>query len=192
MSWNIKQKILNLNLVVVCSVTVFAGLKTLAESPESNVEKLFRKLTGSFSPVKPKKANKTFRTICSLEYIVDGDTIVCRTSKKKVTVRLLGIDTLESRVNKRARKQAQKLNISLEEVLRRGKLATKYLKTLMKPGDTVEIGLDKPIKDKYGRVLGYVFAGKTFVNAKMLSSGHAALFMSKGLRREKELIKASK
>ncbi len=46
-----------------------------------------------------------------------------------------------------------------------GKRATGYVKSLLRPGDLVTIEYDVQEKDKYGRLLGYVYLR----NGKMLN-----------------------
>ena len=46
-----------------------------------------------------------------------------------------------------------------------GKRATEYVESLVKPGDLITIEFDAQQRDRYGRLLGYVY----FSNGKMLN-----------------------
>ena len=88
--------------------------------------------------------------------VVDGDTLRVNYKGKEEGVRLIGIDAPESRPNKKAKNDAQRSGEDLKTITAMGKEATKYVKTLVKPGDTVKIEFDVEKRDKYGRLLGYV------------------------------------
>ena len=84
--------------------------------------------------------------------VSDGDTItVLDQASEQFKIRLYGIDAPES-------KQAF------------GDVSKKHLGTLLKDG---EVRVEWKTKDKYGRILGVVFAGRTNVNIKMLQDGMA-------------------
>lgn len=94
--------------------------------------------------------------------IVDGDTIKINIEGKIETVRLLSIDTPET---KDPRKPVQCFGLE----------ATNKLKELTL-GKSVALKLDsfQGDRDRYGRLLRYVYlADGTFVNAEMVKSGYA-------------------
>ncbi len=64
--------------------------------------------------------------------IVDGDTIKVRYWGKEESVRLIGIDTPESRVNKKAKRDAKRSGQDLKTIIAMGKRATKYVEGLVK------------------------------------------------------------
>lgn len=78
--------------------------------------------------------------------VVDGDTVVVRKDGQEETVRLLNIDTPET---KHPNKAVQCL----------GPEATQALETLLRPGDDVVLRYDLERTDKYGRTLAGVFEG---------------------------------
>ena len=55
-----------------------------------------------------------------------------------------------------------------------GKQATTFVRTLVKPGDPVGIELDVQARDKYGRLLAYVYLpnGK-MLNEEIVKAGYA-------------------
>ena len=97
--------------------------------------------------------------------IVDGDTLKVFYMGSEESVRLIGIDTPESRVNKKTKKDAERNNQDIKIIIEMGKEATKYVKGLVKPGDLITIELDVQERDRYGRILGYVYLS----NRKMLN-----------------------
>jgi len=118
---------------------------------------------------------------CNVLAISDGDTLTIQRHSKKESVRLIGIDTPETRPNERAKKQAQKLNRPIKDILRNGKTAAQFVKTHIKPGSSVWIEWDAQKRDRYGRLLGYVFVPKGdvpfFLNEELLRQGYADLLI---------------
>jgi micrococcal nuclease len=66
--------------------------------------------------------------------LVDGDTLKVNYKGKEETVRLIGIDAPESRPNKKAIKDAERSGEDLKTITAMGKEATKFVKTLVRPG----------------------------------------------------------
>lgn len=92
-------------------------------------------------------------------HVSDGDTIVVRLGSRDERIRLLGIDAPES---------------SQEPW---GPRAARYLESLV-GGKTVRVGTDVQTRDRYGRMLGYVYVGNTFVNLELVRQGYAMLYTS--------------
>ena len=57
-----------------------------------------------------------------LLYVIDGDTIKIMYNGEKTSVRLLGIDTPETRKIKRAYKQAERHDVDVEAIVKGRKL----------------------------------------------------------------------
>ncbi|MBC7543054.1 MAG: thermonuclease family protein [Candidatus Sericytochromatia bacterium] len=97
--------------------------------------------------------------------VSDGDTIAVQVpgQPKPEKIRLLGIDCPE--VAHSAKDPGQEPW---------GTRAADFAKTLML-NKQVRIETDVQTRDKYGRMLGYVFVGKTFVNLELVKAGHAML-----------------
>lgn len=108
--------------------------------------------------------------------VVDGDTLKVIYHGQKESVRLIGIDTPESRANKKAKKDAMRSGQDVRGITAMGKQATQYVKTLVKPGDTVTIEFDVQTRDKYGRLLGYVYLSNgKMLNEEIVRAGYAGL-----------------
>lgn len=104
-----------------------------------------------------EKFESTDYDLCVVNRVIDGDTIevVCK-FRGKTKVRFAKLDSFESKANRRARKQMVKYNLTLNEVVIKGKHAKEITSGLL---------LHKPIvlcfEDRkygmYGRLLGYIY-----------------------------------
>ena len=92
--------------------------------------------------------------------VIDGDTFYLKHKRKLIKIRLVGIDAPESNSSKTHQ------NSSL------GKKSKTFLSKLLKK-KKVKVKFDKQKYDAYGRLLGYVYTGKTFINKKLLKYGYA-------------------
>lgn len=96
-----------------------------------------------------------------VEYVKDGDTIVCNIDGKSVTIRMIGIDTPESVHSDETKNTVQ------------GVSASQYTKSLL-DGKKVYLEYDLDRTDDYGRELAYVYLeDKTMVNSLLLEKGYA-------------------
>ena len=110
---------------------------------------------------------KSFDTY--IKRVVDGDTII---TGEDIKVRFACVDTFESKKNKRALKQAEKYNITQEEVIRRGLEQKKYLESFNKSYITIYYN-DTNKDDLYGRLIGVVITNDGLI----LNKGNS--YMSK-------------
>ncbi len=108
--------------------------------------------------------------------IVDGDTLKVNYKGREERVRLIGIDAPESKPNEKAKIEAVRGGEDLKTITAMGKRATEYVKTLLQPGDTVKMEFDIEKRDKYGRLLAYVYLsdGK-MLNEEIVKAGYANL-----------------
>ncbi len=90
--------------------------------------------------------------------IVDGDTIVAEVSGTETTIRLLNIDTPETKDPN-------------EPVQCLGPEATEYMKSLLAPGDMIDLEYDVQRLDPYGRTLAGVYKDDSLVNADIAAAG---------------------
>lgn len=96
-----------------------------------------------------------------LERVIDGDTIVARVGDREERVRYIGVDTPET-VKPNAPvecfgPQAHDLNARL----------------LGDAGAALTLHFDRELRDRYGRLLAYVFHDGRFVNARLIAAGAA-------------------
>ncbi len=94
--------------------------------------------------------------------VIDGDTFKVKEGFKKSTIRMLGIDTPET-VDPRKEEQCY------------GKEASEFAKKfLLKNKVRLVLNEKREMRDKYGRVLAYVYLEDgTFVNSYLLANGFA-------------------
>lgn len=88
--------------------------------------------------------------------VIDGDTIVVLLNGKKERVRLIGIDTPEAG----------------RPYFEEAKNKTKELVL----GKKVRLEKDVSERDKYGRLLRYVYVGNVFINAELVKQGYAMVY----------------
>lgn len=118
-----------------------------------------------FSYFSPTKA-PIFTDTALVKTVVDGDTLKVEYNGKIERVRMLGIDTPES-VHPDASKNTQE-----------GKIASNYTKKLLENKSVkLEFGTEK--RDKYNRILAYVWLDDELINLKLVSDGYAKVFMLK-------------
>lgn len=94
--------------------------------------------------------------------VVDGDTIVVLLDGKKEKVRMIGIDTPESVHPDKSRNTPM------------GKIASKYTKDNLE-GKYVTLETDVQERDKYGRILAYVYLDDKMFNKTLIEEGLAEL-----------------
>ncbi len=92
--------------------------------------------------------------------VVDGDTLEVDFNGTKEKVRLIGVDTPES-VHPNAEKNSEE-----------GKLTSKYTKSKLE-GKEVALEFDVQERDRYGRLLAYVWFDGEMYNKHLLSIGYA-------------------
>lgn len=90
--------------------------------------------------------------------VIDGDTLIVRTSRSRERVRLIGVDAPEVTGQRACY----------------GERASAALRRIAGPGTVVLLQSDRERRDRYGRSLRYVWtADGTFVNAALIRGGHA-------------------
>ena len=103
--------------------------------------------------------------------VIDGDTFEIASGEH---VRLIGIDTPESRVNPKARRDSDRTGEDILTIVSRGKEATNFTKQLVE-GKSVRLEFDVGKRDKYDRLLAYVYLEDgTFVNEVIIREGYAS------------------
>tara|TARA_R100000008_G_scaffold69852_1_gene47283 strand:+ start:111 stop:494 length:384 start_codon:yes stop_codon:yes gene_type:complete len=112
----------------------------------------------------PKKPDKYTYRVKSLVKVIDGDTFDCDIDLgfsvvlAKQRIRLMGVDTWESRTRDKEEKA-------------KGLLAKQFAKDMLEGAK--EITLKSHGKGKYGRVLGEVYCDNKCLNEELKLKGHA-------------------
>ena len=94
--------------------------------------------------------------------VIDGDTVDLRLGSRRERVRLIGIDTPETK----------KPNTPIQCF---GPEASDFTKQLLAAGTTVLVRRDAEARDDYGRLLGYLYRSSDglFVNLELVRLGYA-------------------
>ncbi|MBP9855478.1 MAG: thermonuclease family protein, partial [Candidatus Omnitrophica bacterium] len=91
----------------------------------------------------------------TVQRVIDGDTFKLTNGE---SVRLIGIDTPESKKNKKAKRDSDKTQKDLETITSMGKESTQFVKkNLLSKGTEVLLEYDVKKKDRYGRILAYAY-----------------------------------
>ena len=98
----------------------------------------------------------------AVERVVDGDTIIVRASGRRERVRFIGVDTPES-----VKPNTPVQCFAIE--------ASKRTKALLPPGTPVRLVGDVEARDRYKRLLAYVYRARDnlFVNLVLAREGYA-------------------
>jgi len=108
--------------------------------------------------------------------VIDGDTLTVNYNGKRENIRLIGIDTPESFAGKKARRDSKRSHTDMAQILQSGKKAAEYTKTRVKSGDLVSVEFDVEKRDRYGRLLGYVFLSDgRMLNEEIIKNGYASV-----------------
>lgn len=108
---------------------------------------------------------------CVVAKLADGDSFTCTDRRE---VRLLLIDTPEMA-------QAPW-----------GQMAKRQLETLVRPGTTVRLELDRTSVDRYRRTLAYVWVDTVMVNEVMVAKGWAVVLAYENVRHLERLRRAER
>lgn len=108
--------------------------------------------------------------------IKDGDTIDVKIEKNTFPVRLIGIDCYETGRIHRAYRQAYDNNLSIDEVIARGKQSTAYLENLYRANKNNQVYIDFKGVDIYGRALGVIYFDKLNVNEDLQKNGGCMIY----------------
>lgn len=142
--------------------------------------------------------------------VIDGDTIIVKIKKTtfnnrktlknlRFSVRLIGIDTPESRPNRRAEIQSKESRRDIQTIIFLGKKAKEFTEKNLLIGKKgrkkiykyVFLEFDVEPQDRYGRLLAYVWLPNgEMLNKKIICSGYAyPLTVPPNVKYEKEFLK---
>ncbi len=112
---------------------------------------------------------------CNVVRVIDGDTFFCQFSDgKEEHIRLIGIDTPESRRNPKAERDSERTGEDIETIITQGKKAANFTESYLKLETTVNLELDVQPRDNYGSLLAYVYLPDgTMLNALLVQEGYA-------------------
>jgi len=134
------------------------------------------------------------RELVTVIKITDGDTLWVRYEGQREKLKLIGIDTPESKLNRKAKKDAKRSGQDVETIIALGKRATEYVSSRVKLGIKVKIEFDVEQRDTYGRLLGYVYLpnGK-MLNEEIVKAGYVnVMTISPNVKYKDRFLKAYK
>jgi micrococcal nuclease len=106
--------------------------------------------------------------------VIDGDVIQVIYGGVEKRVRLIGIDAPESRIDRKAMKDANMSEYDIETIVEMGAEAKAYVNGLIKRGDFITIEFDIKEMDRYGRLLCYVYLSNgKMLNEEIVKAGYA-------------------
>jgi len=126
--------------------------------------------------------------------VFDGDTFEAEINGKKEKIRMLGIDTPEKWDSDKFDRDTERSGRDKETLRKLGELASDFT-TRMIGGKKVTLIPDSKSddKDKYGRLLRYVYLEDgTFVNLKIIEDGYANAYRKFNHSQKNEFIEAEK
>lgn len=135
-----------------CHRGEFAG-----QSFASKAEMLDRLQGRSSMPPAPSRETRDLAG--QVVSVIDGDTIRARIGDRIETIRYIGVNTPETHHPTRGEEPGGREATEINRVLAQGK--------------TVRLELDVQERDRYGRLLAYVYVGDTMVNAELIRRGYA-------------------
>lgn len=114
--------------------------------------------------------------IITIQKVIDGDTLKVRFKGKTEKIRLIGIDTPEMQVNDKAQRDARRSKTDISTLLKQGKASRRFVRTMIKRGDRIIVVFDVQKRDRYGRLLGYVYLSDgRMLNEEIIRAGYASL-----------------
>ena len=104
--------------------------------------------------------------------VVDGDTLKLSDGER---IRLTGVDTPEVHDSDKLLRDAKSSGKDVATIKAMGKRASDFTKSLVE-GKSVRLEFDVKRRDRYGRLLAYVYLEDgTFVNAKIIEEGYGQI-----------------
>ena len=104
-----------------------------------------------------------------VERVVDGDTLKLSTGER---VRLIGVDTPEVHYSDKLVRDSKKSGRDIKTIQAQGARSSEFTKGLCQ-GRKVRLEYDVEKRDRYGRLLAYVYLDDgTFVNARIIEEGY--------------------
>jgi micrococcal nuclease len=115
--------------------------------------------------------------------IWDGDTFDVRfLNGVKDRIRIIGIDAPEATDNPKAWKDAKNNPKSLRRIIAKGKRSARFLQSVLRKGDTVELTLESKQRDKYNRLLAHVWYKDVSIDSLMVAKKFAKKWVNKKTR----------
>lgn len=108
--------------------------------------------------------------------VYDGDTVLAKIDDSTFRIRLIGIDCFEGASSDRAKWQARKYNMTLDEVVSYGNFAGDILKGKL---DKKDVYFSFRGIDKYNRALGILYVDDVNINNELLKTPYCKVYNTK-------------
>lgn len=118
-------------------------------------------VTGSLAWAGMAYANNASQSVATVVRVIDGDTLEAKVAGRSTTIRLLNVDTPETKDPDQP-----------PECL--GQEATEFLSSQLPTGTKIDLKYDQERTDRYGRTLAAVYKSGTLVNAEIARAGLGA------------------
>ncbi len=129
----------------------------------------------------------------ALVYVNDGDTLTVKFKGKEQLVRLIGVDAPEMHHSKGLERRAKRWQRSQLQEARAGAAARQAVQEVLRPGEKVRLAWGKKRRDRYGRLLAYVYLpGGAMLNEWLISAGYARAFRKFKHRYKSEFLRLEK
>lgn len=150
------KKYKNIAISVIMVIAFICGICNI------DLSKYIDSTKAILNEIKTVSSSTSDKEEVELVKCVDGDTATFNINGKNKKVRFLSIDTPES-VH------------PYKEVEEYGKDASEYTCNLLKNASTIELSYEENMKnkDKYGRILAWVWVNEELVQEKLISIGYA-------------------
>ncbi|WP_333784251.1 thermonuclease family protein [Thermocrinis sp.] len=145
--------------------------------------------------VQADKGEVKNKTPCRVVRVIDGDTFTCTLKNgEEIKVRMIGVDTPETRESPKLEKDVDRTGLSREEIIKMGEEAKEYTKKLLPKGEVVYLEQDVQPTDRYGRVLAYVWLKDgRMINELLVMEGMAQVYtIPPNVKYQERLLKAQK
>ena len=133
-------------------------------------------------------SNKDFQS-CSIDRIIDGDTIEVQYQGKVTRVRLIGIDTPEEYISSKMINDANRCGVTVDDIKRLGLMAYNHIEELLTNSASMMCSYFG--QGYYGRSLMEIYVGSTNINEQLVADGYACVYESSDLsENEKERLRS--
>jgi micrococcal nuclease len=106
--------------------------------------------------------------------VVDGDTLEISLGGRQEKVRLIGVDTPEVHESEKLHRDAARTRQDEATIRALGKRASNFTKSLVRAGDQVRLEYDQQQRDRYRRLLAFVWlADGRLLNEVIICEGYA-------------------
>jgi micrococcal nuclease len=150
----------NLSSIILAIVILLSGCSSSNTTLHSSSQNIHNQPKNSNSQQSSNALHNKLLLDAKVERVIDGDTLKINLNGRTETVRLLLIDTPET----------VHPNKPVEPF---GKEASNFTKQTLPKGSSIQVELGIGERDKYGRLLAYVYKNGKMINEQLLEKGLA-------------------